>query len=61
MTNSKGSRMLKCCIFIIKVAENHLLVGTEGRGCLILYLCHIYAVVSTSNLKTKWKNKEVCA
>lgn len=53
--------MLKCSIFIIKVAENHLLVGTGGRRCLILYLCHICAVVSTSNLKTKWKNKEVCA
>ena len=52
--------MLKCCIFIIKVAENHL-VGTEGRRCLILYLFHICAVVSASNLKTKWKNKEVCA
>ena len=53
--------MLKCSIFIIKVAENHLLVGTGGRRCLILYLCHICAVVSTSNLKTKCKNKEVCA
>ena len=57
MKNNKGSGMLKCSIFIINVAENHLLVGTGGRGCLILYLFHTCAIVSTRNLRQNGKTK----